>query len=47
MYAGSPLAPHARESAGRINGPDSLARGIAFGLPISLGLWAALALIVF
>jgi len=28
-------------------GPEALARGLAFGLPLSLGLWTALALLIF
>jgi hypothetical protein len=34
------LQPHAP-------GPEALARGLIFGLPISLGFWAALAALIF
>jgi hypothetical protein len=30
-----------------VAGPDALARGLAFGLPISLGMWVALTLLIF
>ncbi len=36
------LGPH-RDVAG----PEALVRGLVFGLPISLGLWAALGLLIF
>ncbi len=35
------------EHAHEIAGPAALARGVAIGLPLSLTLWAAMALLIF